>query len=219
MGKHSRRKSGYLPKVAAPVALLFASPATAFAAPADLPLPVDHRHTTTLDNDGDTLSATRRDFVGKQLGDARIASDLTEAAATRGDRAGVLERARHGVWLGHGVDVLSENADQLDAGLFTGDLTGGVALRRSSGQAVDLGQLGAVGTTSEVHAIGSFAGDLDVGQTHELGGQLGPASGLVKTTSGSFSGDLGVDHVVHVQGGVTSLRGTLTASVLDQPVL
>ncbi|SEF28552.1 hypothetical protein SAMN05421837_104212 [Amycolatopsis pretoriensis] len=219
MGKHSRRKSGYLPKVAAPVALLFAAPATAFAAPADLALPLEHRHSTTLDNDGDTLSASRRDFVGKQLGDVRLAADRTEAVATRGDRAGAVERARHGVWLGNGVDVLSENAEQLDAGLFTGDLTGGAALRRSSGQAVDLGRLGAVGTTSEVHAIGSFAGDLEAGQTHELGGQLGPASGLVKTTAGSFSGDLGVDHVVHVQGGTTSLRGTLTASVLDQRVL
>ncbi|MGW5715941.1 hypothetical protein ACWEVP_07225 [Amycolatopsis sp. NPDC003865] len=219
MGKHSRRKSGYLPKVAAPVALLFAAPATALASPADLTLPLDHRHTTTLDNDGDTLSASRRDFVGKQLGDVRVAADQTEAAATRGDRAGAVERARQGVWLGHGVDVLSENAEQLDAGLFAGDLSGGVAARHSSGQAVDLGQLGAVGTTSEVHAIGSFAGDLDVGQAHELGGQLGPASGLVRTTAGSFSGDLGVDHVVHVQGGTTSLRGTLSASVLDQPVL
>ncbi|VVJ23274.1 Uncharacterised protein [Amycolatopsis camponoti] len=222
MGKHSRRKSGYLPRVAAgaaPVALLFAAPAVALAAPAELTLPIDHRHTTTLDNDGDTLSASRRDVVVKQLGDARLASDLTEAVATRGDRAGALERGHQGVWLAKGVDVLSENAEQLDAGLFTGDLTGGIAARRSSGQAVDLGQLGAVGTTSEVHAVGSFAGDLDVGQAHELGGQLGPASGLVKTTSGAFSGDLGVDHVVHVQGGTTSMRGTLAVSVLDQPVL
>lgn len=224
MGKHSRRKSGYLPRVAAgaaPVALLFAAPAVALAAPAELTLPIDHRHTTTLDNDGDTLSASRRDVVVKQLGDARLASDLTEAVATRGDRAGALERGHQGVWLTKGVDVLSENAEQLDAGLFAGDLTGGVAARHSSGHAVDLGRLGAVGTASELHAIGSFAGDLDAGQTHELGGQLGPASGLVKTsqsgTSGSFSGDLGVDHVVHVQGGTTSMRGSL--SVLDQPVL
>jgi hypothetical protein len=68
-----------------------------------------------------------------------------------------------------------------------------------------------------------------VGQKHELGGQLGPASGLVRTsqslTSGSISGDLGIDHVVHVQGSTTSVRGTLdqhpsvSAGVLDQPVL
>jgi hypothetical protein len=226
MGKHSRRKSGYLPKIAAgaaPVALLFAAPAAALAAPAELTLPLDHRHTTTLDSDGDTLSASRRDVVVKQLGDARLASDLTEAVATRGDRAGAVERSHQGVWLAKGVDVLSENAEQLDAGLFAGDLTGGVAARHSSGQAVDLGQLGAVGTTSDLHAIGSLSGDLSLGQAHELGGQLGPASGLVRTSlsqsSGSFSGDLGVDHVVHVQGGTTSLRGTLAVSVLDQPVL
>jgi hypothetical protein len=231
MGKHSRRKSGYLPKVAAgaaPVALLFAGPASAFAAQPDLPLPIDHRHTTTLASDGDTLSATRRDVVVKQLGDARLASDVTEAVATRGDRAGVVERAHQGVWLAKGVDVLSEDAEELDTGLFTGDLTGGVATRRSSGQAVDLGRLGAIGTTSELHAIGSLSGDLDAGQAHELGGQLGPTSGLVKTSqtlaSGSFSGDLGIDRVLHVQGATTSARGaldqhpSLTASVLDQRV-
>jgi hypothetical protein len=236
MGKHSRRKSGYLPKVAAgaaPVALLFAGPASAFAAQPDLPLPIDHRHTTTLASDGDTLSATRRDVVLKQLGDARLASDVTEAVATRGDRAGVVERAHQGVWLAKGVDVLSEDAEELDTGLFTGDLTGGVATRRSSGQAVDLGRLGAVGTTSEQHLTGRLSGVLDLGQQHELGGELGPAWGLVKTsqslgpaTSGSISGDLGVDHVLQVQGGsTTTVRGTLgqhqslTASVLDQPVL
>ncbi|WP_328447084.1 hypothetical protein [Amycolatopsis sp. NBC_00438] len=232
MGKHSRRKSGYLPRVAAgaaPVALLFAAPVAAFAAPSDLALPIDHRHTTTLNNDGDALSATRRDVVGKRLGDARLVSDRTEAIATSGNRAGVAESAHQGVWLGHGIDVLSEHAEQLDTGLFTGDLTGGIAARRSSGQAVDLGQLGAVGTTSEQHVIGSFRGVLDVGQRHEVGGELGPASGLVKTsqslTSGSFGGDFGVDHVVHVQGSTTSVRGTLdqhpsvSVSVRDRPLL
>ncbi|WP_326956568.1 hypothetical protein [Amycolatopsis sp. NBC_01286] len=232
MGKHSRRKSGYLPRVAAgaaPVALLFAAPVSAFAAPSDLTLPIDHRHTTTLNNDGDALTATRRDVVGKRLGDVRLAADRTEAVATGGERAGVAESAHQGVWLGHGVDVLSEHAEQLDTGLFTGDLTGGIAARRSSGQAVDLGQLGAVGTTSEQHVISSFTGVLDVGQKHEVGGTLGPASGLVRTSqslsSGSFGGDFGVDRVVHVQGGTTSVRGTLdqhpsvSLSALDRPVL
>ncbi|WP_410627986.1 hypothetical protein [Amycolatopsis sp. cmx-8-4] len=253
MGKHSRRKSGYLPRVAAgaaPVALLFAAPVSAFAAPSDLTLPIDHRHTTTLNNDGDALTATRRDVVGKRLGDVRLAADRTEAVATGGERAGVAESAHQGVWLGHDVDVLSEHAEQLDTGLFTGDLTGGVAARRSSGQAVDLGQLGAVGTTSEQHVISrlpgvpgggapgserssdwlsSFTGVLDVGQKHEAGGTVGPASGLVRTSqslsSGSFGGDFGVDRVVHVQGSTTSVRGTLdqhpsvSLSVLDRPVL
>jgi len=230
MGKHTRRRSGYLPKVAAgaaPVALLFAAPAAAFATPADVTLPLGHRHTTTLDSDGGTLSASRHDVVVKQLGGAQLASDLTEAVATTGDRVGAVQRAHQGVWPADGVDVLSENGEQLDAGVFAGDLTGGAAVRRSSGQAVDVAQLGAVGTTSEEHAIGSLSGVLDVGQQHELGGQLGPASGMVKTSqslsSGSFSGDLGVDHVVHVQGTTTSMRGTLgqhhSVSAFDRPVL
>lgn len=225
MGKHSRRRSGYLPRVAAgaaPVALFFAGPAAAFAAPSDLPLPLDHRHTTTLDNDGDTLSATRRDVVAKQLGDVRLVSDVTEAVATSGNRAGAGQSSHQGLWLGHGVDVLSENAEQLDTGLFTGDLSGGIAARRSSGQAVDLGQLGAVGTTSEQHAFGSFTGVLDVGQKHELGGQLGPTSGLVRTsqslTSGSISGDLGIDHVVDVRGRLDQ-HPSVSLGVLDRPVL
>jgi len=271
MGKHSRRKSGYLPRVAAgaaPVALFFAAPVSAFAAQSDLTLPldgislpVDHRHAGTLDVE--PISAGRRDVVTKQFGDARIALNLAEAAGvspngasvarlgqhelrvsqvavTTGNeqrlagvstptRLGTGESTHHGVWLGNGVDVLSENAEQLDSGLFTGDLSGGLAARRSSGQAVDLGRLGAVGTSSEQHATGRLSGVLDVGQEHDLGGQLGPASGLVKTSqslsSGSISGDLGVDHVVHVQGGATSVRGTLTpdhsvsASVLDRPAV
>ncbi|WP_410666936.1 hypothetical protein [Amycolatopsis sp. cmx-4-68] len=232
MGKHSRRKSGYLPKVAAgaaPVALLFAAPATALATQSDITLPLDRielplgpGHRTTLDSDGDTLSATRRDVVVKRVGDAWVEADHTEAMAASGDRAGVAEQARQGVWPADGVDVLSEHTEELDTGLFTGDLTGGITARRSSGQAVDLGGLGAVGTTSEQQVVGSFAGVLDVRQEHALGGQLGPAFGLVRTTQtrsvGSFSGDLGVDHVVHVQGTTTSLRGTLAASVFDRPV-
>ncbi|MDT7804201.1 MAG: hypothetical protein QOI78_7634 [Actinomycetota bacterium] len=269
MGKHSRRKSGYLPRVAAgaaPVALFFAAPVSAFAAQSDLTLPLDgislpvgHRHAGTLDVE--PIYAGRRDVVTKQLGDVRVASDLAEAAGvgpagasaarlgrhdlrvgqvavTTGNeqrlagtstptRLGTGESTHHGVLLGNGVDVLSENAEQVDSGLFTGDLTGGIAARRSSGQAVDLGRLGAVGTSSEQHVTGRLSGVLDVGQKHELGGQLGPASGLVKASqslqSGSISGDLGVDRVVHVQGRATSVRGTLdpsaSASVLDQPVL
>jgi hypothetical protein len=271
MGKHSRRKSGYLPRVAAgaaPVALLFAAPVSAFAAQSDLTLPldrislpVDHRYAGTLDSGA--LYAGRRDVVSRELCDARVATDLAEAAgvgpggafvARMGEhdlrvsrvavatgneqrlagagaptRLGTGESTHHGVWLGDGVDVLSENAEQLDTGLFTGDLAGGIAGRRSSGQAIDLGRLGAVGTSSEQHAAGRLSGVLDVGQKHELGGQLGPASGLVKVSqslsSGSISGDLGVDHVVHVQGSSTSVRGTLTpnhsvaASVLDRPAV
>jgi hypothetical protein len=152
-------------------------------------------------------------------------------------RVGAGEGTSHGVWLTDGVDALSQNAEQVDTGLrgsFTGDLQGAVSARRSSGQAVDIGQLGALGTTSEQHATGQFAGVLDVGQKHEVGGQLGPAAGLARTTqalgpagpAGTISGDLGVDHVVQVEGDTTtSVRGTLdqrqsaSVRVLDQPVL
>ncbi|WP_290059112.1 hypothetical protein [Amycolatopsis solani] len=273
MGKHSKRKSGYLPKVAAgaaPVALLFAAPAAALASPTDITLPlngislpVDHQHAGQLDGDG--LTAARRDVFAKRVGEAQFLTDLGEAAgagssgafasrtgrqdvrvgqvtvatgdeqrlagSTEPTRLGTSDSAHHGVWLGHGVDVLSEHAERVDSGLsptgrFAGDLTGGLAVRRSSGQAVDLGRLGAVGTSSEQHASGQFAGDLDLGQKHELGGQLGPAAGLMKAShdlsSGSISGDLGVDHVVHVQGGAATVHGTLepsfSGSLLDRPL-
>ncbi|MEV4050948.1 hypothetical protein AB0J55_07140 [Amycolatopsis sp. NPDC049688] len=311
MGKHTRRKSGYLPKVAAgaaPVALLFAAPATALAIPAptaaELTLPLDHRGDNTFERDvsatGDdgssvtreTVTTTRHDFLAKEIAGAVVANDLTESTtATREEqqtetsapsqeyealtrtgrhtlrlgqvragtgnnqrlgqaeardlslsplggsaarRIGLGEGAAHGVWLADGVDVLSQNAEQLDTGMhgtFAGDLQGALSARRSSGQAADLGRLGAVGMTSEQHATGQITGVLDVDQTHEAGGQLGPAWGLVKTSqsfgpagpAGSIRGDLGIDHVVHAEGGTTSVRGTLGRSasigVLDQPAL
>lgn len=312
MGKHSRRKSGYLPKVAAgaaPVALLFAAPAAALATPAPLPteltLPLDHRHDGTLARDvstsGDdgssvmreTVTATRHDFVAKEVAGAVFANDLTESAivhreerqtadtaaaqesesfvragqhrlrlgdvravtanhqqlgqgaarevsltppaGSTGHRIGAGEGTAHGIWLADGVDVLSQNTEQLDTGLrgtISGDLLSAVSARRSSGQAIDLGKLGALGTTSEQQVTGQFAGVLDVTQKHEAGGQLGPASGWVKTTqaygpagpAGSIRGDLAADHVVHAEGGATtSVRGTLdrslSVSVLDQPAL
>ncbi|OXM70197.1 hypothetical protein [Amycolatopsis vastitatis] len=307
MGKHSRRKSGYLPKVAvgaAPVALLFAAPAAALASPAELTLPLDHREDSTFGRDvstsgqddssvvRETLTATRHDFLAKEVAGAVLTTDLAESAITRreerqtetsaasretealtrngrhtlrlgavravtanyqrlgqGDsrtlslspiaggterRTGLGEGTTHGVWLADGVDVLSQNAEQLDTGLhgsFAGDLQGALSANRSSGQAVDLGSLGAVGTTSEQHATGQIAGVLDLDQEHELGGQLGPAWGWTKTTqsvgpdgpAGSIRGDLGVDHVVHAEGGTTTVRGTLdrsgSLSVLDRPVL
>ncbi len=313
MGKHSKRKAGYLPKVAAgaaPVALLFAAPATALAAQSDLTLPldklslpVDHQQdgsigrelTTATEGDASivdgSLDVTRHDVFGKRVGDTRWVSDVQESAGghhqgrdtevidtsslskafsekegeavsqaqkhslrfgedvlartandqrlSRGGNratavslnpaagaAGALDRderllgggesTHHGVWLPNGVDVLTENAEQADTGLrrsvsldgatagngrFAGDLAGGLAARRSSGQAVDLGSLGGVGTSSEQHASGQFSGALDLardaqgslsgrlddlaktdfGQAHALGGGIGPVSGLVNT--------------------------------------
>ncbi|WP_410563189.1 hypothetical protein [Amycolatopsis sp. cmx-4-61] len=311
MGKHSRRKSGYLPKVAvgaAPVALLFAAPATALATPlptpAEVTLPLDHRDygtfgrdVSTSGEDGssvvrETVSATRHDFLAKDIAGAVLTSDFAEwatahreegqtetSAASReidslgrsgrhtlrlGEvravtannqrlgqgadrnlavsplggyterRAGLGEGTSHGVWLPEGVDVLSQNDEQLDTGLygiFAGDLQGALSARRSSGQAVDLGRLGGVGATSEHYATGRLAGVLDLGQEHEAGGQLGPGWGLAGTSqslgpagpAGSIRGDLGVDRVVHAEGGVTSVRGRLgrsaSLSALDHPLL
>lgn len=307
MGKHSRRKSGYLPKVAAgaaPVALLFAAPAAALATPAELTLPLDHREDSTFGRDvstsgqdgssvvRETLTTTRHDFLAKEVAGAVLTNDFGESVVTRreewqagtsavsretesltrngrhtlrlGDvqavtgnnqrlgqggsrtlslspaaggterRIGLGEGTAHGLWLADGVDVLSQNAEQLDTGLrgsFAGDLQGGLSANRSSGQAVDLGTLGAVGTTSEQHATGQIAGVLDLDQKHELGGQLGPAWGWTRTTqslgaggpAGSIRGDLGVDHVVHAEGGTTMVRGRLdrsgSLSALDRPVL
>lgn len=307
MGKHTRRKSGYLPKVAAgaaPVALLFAAPAAALASPAELTLPLDHREDSTFGRDvstsgqdgssvvRETLTTTRHDFLAKDVAGAVLTNDFAESATTRreewqtgtsaasretesvtrtgwhtlqlGDvrvgtannqrlgqggsrdlslspvagsverRVGAGEGTSHGVWLADGVDVLSQNAEQLDTGLhgsFAGDLQGALSARRSSGQAVDLGNLGAVGTSSEQHATGQIAGVLDLGGQDEVGGQLGSAWGWAKTAqslgpagpAGSIRGDLGIDHVVHAEGGTTSVRGTLdrsaSLSAFDQPVL
>jgi hypothetical protein len=306
MGKHSRRKSGYLPKVAAgaaPVALLFAAPAAALASPAELTLPLDHRDDSTFRRDvstsgedgssvvRETLATTRHDFLAKEIGGAVFSTDLTESATTRreerqnetsaasqeaeslaragrhtlglGDvravttnnqrlgqgasrnlslsplgggaehRIGLGEGTSHGIWPADGVDVLSQNAEQLDTGLhgsFIGDLDGALSARRSSGQAVDLGPLGAVGTTSDQYATSRLTGVLDLGQSHEAGGQLGPVWGLAKTSqslgpagpAGSIRGDLSVDHVIHAEGSTTSVRGTLdrsaSLSALDRPV-
>ncbi|MDQ7809855.1 hypothetical protein Q5425_39540 [Amycolatopsis sp. A133] len=318
MGKHSRRKSGYLPKVAAgaaPVALLFAAPATALATQTDITLPldritlpVDHRHDGTLDRDISTatenetsaaceaVTATRHDFVAKEFAGALLINDVTEsasirregrqtpnttserefesvtrtgqhalrlgtiAAATANDQrigqgagrdltlspglAGTTDRriaagegTSHGIWLADGVDVLSQNAEQADTGFrgtIMGDLRGALSAQRSSGQAIDIGRLGALGMTSEQYARGQFAGVLDLGQKHELGGQLGPAWGLAQTSqsigpagpASSIRGDLGADHVIYAEGDTTtSVRGTLdqhrsaSVEVLDQPVV
>lgn len=150
--------------------------------------------------------------------------------ATNGEQRlthGVAETRHTGVWLPGDADVLTENAERVDPG--SGGFTGDLGVHRSSGQGVDLGGLGAIGATSAQHVTGR----LGVGQEHELGGGLGPASGVLRTTQSagsgavnSISGTFDVDHVVHVENGVTtSVRGTLdqhqsvSASVLDQPVL
>ncbi|MFB9689615.1 hypothetical protein [Amycolatopsis plumensis] len=97
MGKHTRRKSGYLPKVAvsaAPAVLLFAAPATALASPAELTLPLYHRDDSTFRRDvetsgedgtsvvRETVTTVRHDFLAKEIAGAVLDTDLTESAIT-----------------------------------------------------------------------------------------------------------------------------------------
>ncbi|MFC3448145.1 hypothetical protein [Amycolatopsis speibonae] len=121
MGKHSRRKPSYLPKVAAgaaPLALLLAGPATALAAQPDpaIPLPLDHQREGTLDrgvgfsSEGDTsvlrgfLTSTERDVYSKDLGDAKVLAEVRRSVSetvetrdgvtARPDKVGALAAAK-----------------------------------------------------------------------------------------------------------------------------
>lgn len=328
MGKHSRRKPSYLPKVAAgaaPLALLFAGPASALAAQTDpsIPLPLDHQREGSLDrgvgftSEGDTsvfrgfLTNTERDVFSKDVGDVKAVADVRrsvsetvetrEGVTARPDKVGVLAAAKtteavkqgqreavkldrygsvvagnetelertgtrlteatltgvptlvsedsrglraaegtyHAVRPLPGVGVINETEQHVGGGLdralrldggFSGDLGGVLESGRSSGHAVDVGELAAVGTTSAQHGNGRFKGllPLDVGsgsgfgQEHALGGTIGPSSGLVTTGqdlelaqhgtgitgagSHRISGDLGI-------GDAASARGTTTTTV------
>ena len=233
---------------------------------------VSHAEKHTLRLGDDVLARTGNEQRLSRSGSRANALSLNPAAGVAGmlDRderlLGAGESTRHDFWLPNGVDVLSENGEQADTGLrrtisvdggtdghgrFAGDHAGGVAARRSSGQAVDLGRVGSLGTTSEQHATGQFSGALDLtrdaagslsgrlddllqadfGESHALGGNGGPVSGLVTTTQSgklsqlassdpsahtddrvaqAISGDLGVDHVAGVHGDTsTSVRGVL----------
>ncbi|EME56801.1 hypothetical protein [Amycolatopsis decaplanina] len=160
---------------------------------------------------------------------------------SRGLRAA--EGTYHAVRPLPGVGVINETeqhtggtldrALRLDGG-FSGDLGGVLEAGRSSGHAVDVGDLAAAGTTSAQHGNGRFSGvlPLDVGsgtgygQEHALGGTIGPSSGLVTTRqdvnlahhgagftgsgSNTISGDLGAGEVASVRGATTSsVRGVL----------
>lgn len=98
MGKHSRRKPSYLPKVAAgaaPLALLLAGPTAALATQTDqgiplvsVPLPLDHQREGAVDRGIDVTSegdnsvlrgfanSTERNVYSKDLGDAKIVADV-----------------------------------------------------------------------------------------------------------------------------------------------
>ncbi|MBE1580603.1 hypothetical protein ACFORH_27495 [Amycolatopsis roodepoortensis] len=98
MGKHSRRKPSYLPKVAvgaAPLALLLAGPATALATQTDpsIPLPLDHQREGSLDrgvgftSEDDTtvfrsfLTNTERNVFSKDVGDAKVIADVRRSVS------------------------------------------------------------------------------------------------------------------------------------------
>lgn len=139
---------------------------------------------------------------------------------------GVGGSAENGVWLPYGVDALSQDSGQadaghnlsFDAGHFTGDLRGGAGIHRSAAQAVDAGRLGSVVVNSEQHGLGQFTGRLDhplsgsFGANHLAGGNFGPVSGLVATTqsaapgaaSNAFRGSLSVDEVASTGGALTT---------------
>ncbi|MFD5091426.1 hypothetical protein ACFWMR_12550 [Amycolatopsis thailandensis] len=121
MGKHSRRKPSYLPKVAAgaaPLALLLAGPGTALATQTDpaIPLPLDHQREGTLErgvgfsSEGDTsvlrgfLTSTERNVYSKDLGDAKVVADVRRSVSetvetrdgvtARPDKVGALAAAK-----------------------------------------------------------------------------------------------------------------------------
>ncbi|WP_414943422.1 hypothetical protein [Amycolatopsis sp. cmx-11-32] len=121
MGKHSRRKPSYLPKVAAgaaPLALLLAGPATSLAAQTDppTPLPLDHKREGTLDrgigvtSEGDTsvlrgfLNIAERNVYSKDLGGSKVFADVRRSASetvetrdgvtVRGDKVGALAASK-----------------------------------------------------------------------------------------------------------------------------
>ncbi|WP_037307213.1 hypothetical protein [Amycolatopsis orientalis] len=205
------------------------------------------RDTMKLDPHGSVVA-------GNETKVERSAARLTEAAldprtgtpsfVTEDGRAlGASEGTYHAVRPMPGFGVITETeqhaggevdrALRLDGG-FSGDLGGTLEAGRSSGHAVDLGDLAAVGTTSAQHGGGRFKGVLpldagtgtDFGQEHAFGGNAGPVSGLVTTGqdagltqhgavltgsgANTISGDLGVDEVARVHGATTSsIRGVL----------
>jgi hypothetical protein len=183
------------------------------------------------------LGSPVRLMTGNEQHVTRSLSSTLDPFGTRGADtrlAGAGGSAENGVWLPYGVDALSQDSGQVDAGRalsfdaghFTGDLRGGAGVHRSAAQAVDAGPLGSVVVNSEQHGLGQFTGHLDhalsgnVGTNHIAAGNFGPASGLVATTqsadngtaASTFRGDLSVNEVA-------TTRGALTTSAADGRVL
>ncbi len=205
------------------------------------------RNTVKLDRYGSVVAGneTRLEKTGDRLTRATLdPRHATASLVTRDSRgAGVSEGTFHSVRMMRGVGVINETNQNLGAGAnraarldggFSGDLGGALNAGRSSGHAVDVGQLAAIGMTSAQHGSGRFAGVLptdaksaaDLGQEHAAGGSAGPVSGLVttgqaaklsqrtsnlnETGSNKISGELGLDHVARVRGATnTSMSGVL----------
>ncbi|MGW4482412.1 hypothetical protein ACWEOE_01100 [Amycolatopsis sp. NPDC004368] len=171
MGKHTQRKPGYLPKVAAgaaPLALLLAGPASAAADPT-LPLdglPLDLRHggpdhfapASVSGVRGTASDAVRmppcagsalRPPASEAESDG-LSDSLTAVKAANGSSP---VAARRGGWRPYGVDALADPSG--GAGRFTGDLHGGVVAPNSG--------------------AGQFAGSLDLPEA------VGPVSEFLLT--------------------------------------
>jgi hypothetical protein len=269
MAKHRKPRSAYLPKVAAgaaPLALLLAGPATAWAADS-VPLPFDHQHTGSFDkglNSGDTvgdndhtgfldgfMTTTNRDVFSGTLGDVQLFRNLSDTAhhletahghkeflavdPTAGPLGAGSQQRHHlrgsgaqydAVWLPHGVDVVGQVGDEptLDVTRNTAlisdgrgttralsELTAAAGWDRNTGQAVDLGQVAAIGTSAQQFGRGAFSGTLDVarhqddavtagtgdkvgtaiGQSRDLGGHIGPVAGWGSVSQGTKLGHQG----------------------------
>lgn len=198
---------------------------------------------------------TRLEKTGTRLLEAALDPRTATAAVVTEDRngAGVSEGTYHSVRTLGATGVINETGQHADAELgralrldggFSGDLGGALRAGRSSGHAVDVGQVAAIGATSAQHGGGRFSGVLplggtgsgtDFGQEHVVGGNAGPIGGLVTTSQAAglghqeqtlsdsgtnkISGDLGLDRVAGVNSSATtSSRGVLPTTDPAQAV-
>ncbi|MEU3625550.1 hypothetical protein BS329_06280 [Amycolatopsis coloradensis] len=224
MGKHSRRKPSYLPKVAAgaaPLALLFAGPATSLAAPTDpaIPLPLDHKREGTLDrgvgatSEGDNtvlsgfLNSTGQNVYSKDLGGPKVVADVRRSASetvetrdgvtVRGDKVGALAASKTTEALTQG----QRNTVRLDpyGAAVAGNET---ELERSGTRLTEAALDPRTGTpilvTEDGRGIGASEGTYHairplpgVGVINETDQHAGGELGRALRLDGDFSGDLG----------------------------
>jgi hypothetical protein len=239
---------------AAPLALLLAGPTAALADTPRAELPLDlHHHGSTSDlhlthdesaatrdlpvATGSTLhQALAPDAVGQsQQHDLRLPAPARAVTGNDLDlrrtaplAAGLNQSMKHGVQLPHGVDTLSSST-----GSFSGDLLSGAQADRVSAEAVDLGPLGSVVENSDEHAVGRFAGTLELAGTerHSVSGELGPLHTLAATSQDTtepanrFHGELSLTDLAAAQVSTgTELHSAVSqsqhvrASALGEPL-